>query len=69
MDEYEIKYDDLNLLIVGEYEAGEKQEHDYIGSAQRFIIGEVFIKENNIFNLLSNTVIEELETKILNKHY
>ena len=69
MDEYEIEYDDCKLLIAGEYEEGESQEYDYIGSAHQFVIHVVYVKDNNIYNMLSNAVIEELEAIILNKHY
>ena len=63
----EIEYNDIELWVEYDYEEGEEQTYDYIGSAPEVYLYSIFVRGVDIYNLFDANQLEEIK-EILIKH-
>lgn len=63
----EIEYNDIELWIEYDYEEGEEQTYDYVGSAAEVYLYSIFVRGVDIYNLFDANQLEQIK-EILIKH-
>ena len=61
----EIIYKGILLEVEGTYTEGEEQTHDYPGYPATFDINAIFVQDVDIYELISEDDLREIETLIL----
>tara|TARA_R110000744_G_scaffold56031_2_gene118221 strand:+ start:3531 stop:3770 length:240 start_codon:yes stop_codon:yes gene_type:complete len=67
MKEITIQYNDLVLVLVGEFYEGEERTHMYPGSETDFNIYKVFCGKQDVVDILEQNIIDELEIIAINQ--
>ena len=64
----EVKLNDVTLWVEYDFNEGEEQTYDYIGSASTVDLYSVFVGTQDIYNLLDANQLEEIKDLLIKNH-
>ena len=64
----EVRLNDVTLWVEYDFNEGEEQTYDYIGSAPSIDLYSVFVGTQDIYNLLNVIQLEEIKDLLIKNH-
>lgn len=64
----EVKLNDVTLWVEYDFNEGEEQTYDYVGSAPDVDLYSVFVGTQDIYNLLDAKQLEEIKDLLIKNH-
>ena len=64
----EVDYNDIELWVEYQYEKGEQQTYDYVGSASEVYLDSIFVRGVDIYNLFDANQLEEIKEILIKNH-
>jgi hypothetical protein len=64
----EVRLNDVTLWVEYDFNEGEEQTYDYVGSAPSVDLYSVFVGTQDIYNLLNVIQLEEIKDLLIKNH-
>ncbi len=64
----EVELNDVTLWVEYDFNKGEEQTYDYVGSAPDVDLHSVFVGSQDIYNLLDASQLEEIKDLLIKNH-
>jgi len=69
MEEYGIKYHELEFTVIAHYEKEDISGYEFRGDPESIEIYEILLDDKDITDIVSDYVVKELEDRIIEEYY